>query len=100
MPVRNTKSRYRRIVAERSTAFVARLVRLPSVSSITFLLGLGASIWVTIGYFGLKMKENALRVAAERRKNERYVGPLIRRVNYSSLNCAQDTVSKRTFKPL
>ncbi|KAJ9124291.1 hypothetical protein QFC22_001091 [Naganishia vaughanmartiniae] len=71
MPARNIKSRYRRIVADRSTAFVTRLVRLPSVSSITFLLGLGASIWVMVGYFGLKMKENALRVAGERRKNDR-----------------------------
>ncbi|KAJ9109867.1 hypothetical protein QFC19_001846 [Naganishia cerealis] len=71
MPARTAKSRYRRIVADRSTAFIARIVRLPSVSSITFLLGLGASIWVIVGYFGLKMKENALRAAGERRKNDR-----------------------------
>ncbi|KAJ9106286.1 hypothetical protein QFC21_001431 [Naganishia friedmannii] len=71
MPARTTTSRYRRIAAERSTALLARVVRLPSVSSITFLLGLGASIWVMVGYFGLKIKENALRAASERRKNDR-----------------------------
>lgn len=73
MPSRRTKSRYRRIVVDRSTALLSRIFRLPSTSTVTFLLGIGASIWVIVGYAGLKIKENALRAASERRRNDRYV---------------------------
>lgn len=73
MPSRRTKSRYRRIVVDRSTALLSRIFRLPSTSTVTFLLGIGASIWVIVGYAGLKIKENALRAAGERRRNDRYV---------------------------
>ncbi|KAJ9112441.1 hypothetical protein QFC20_002229 [Naganishia adeliensis] len=71
MPSRRTKSRYRRIVVDRSTALLSRIFRLPSTSTVTFLLGIGASIWVIVGYAGLKIKENALRAASERRRNDR-----------------------------
>lgn len=73
MPARTTKSRYRRIVADRATRVLSRIFRLPSTSTVTFLLGLGASIWIIIGYAGLKIKENTLRSANERRRNDRYV---------------------------
>lgn len=73
MPARTTKLRYRRIVADRATRALSRIFRLPSTSTVTFLLGLGASIWIIVGYAGLKIKENALRSANERRRNDRYV---------------------------
>lgn len=78
MPTRTTKSRYRRIILDRTTGALSRIFRLPSTSTITFLLGLGAWIWVVIGYAGLKIKENALRSANERRRNDRYAVSLNR----------------------